>query len=144
MEFQGIPRNFNQFKWVNMSLCSLMMKVFKKDHCQLTYKPGSQDAITTKNEMIYNLLYLYVLRLKIRLDRHLFLRVRCLVVVRNWQFSFWILAILTRANCFDTDNWVYWCLCPNKSIIFAHHTVLQHIKLQKYWNNTKKRASQWK
>ena len=57
-----------------------MMKVFKKDHCQLTYKPGSQDAITTKNEMIYNLLYLYVLRLKIRLDRHLFLRVRCLVV----------------------------------------------------------------
>ena len=81
MEFQGIPRNFNQFKWVNMSLCSLMMKVFKKDHCQLTYKPGSQDAITTKNEMIYNLLYLYVLRLKIRLDRHLFLRVRCLVVI---------------------------------------------------------------
>ena len=57
-----------------------MMKVFKKDHCQLTYKPGSQDAITTKNEMIYNLLYLYVLRLKIRLDRHLFLLVRCLVV----------------------------------------------------------------
>ena len=35
---------------------------------------------TDKNEMIYNLLYLYVLRLKIRLDRHLFLRVRCLVV----------------------------------------------------------------
>ena len=58
-----------------------MMKVFKKDHCQLTYKPGSQDAITTKNEMIYNLLYLYVLRLKIRLDRHLFLLVRCLVVI---------------------------------------------------------------
>ena len=61
-----------------------MMKVFKKDHCQLTYKPGSQDAITTKNEMIYNLLYLYVLRLKIRLDRHLFLLVRCLVV---WESS---------------------------------------------------------
>ena len=43
---------------------------------------------TDKNEMIYNSLYLYVLRLKIRLDRHLFLRVRCLVVNDASVFKF--------------------------------------------------------
>ena len=63
----------------------------KKDHCQLTYRPGSQDAIATKNEMIYNLLYLYVLRKKIRLDRTLLLLIRCLVVilyVSRWQWQY--------------------------------------------------------
>ena len=57
------------------------------DHCQLTYRPGSQDAIATKNEMIYNLLYLYVLRKKIRLDRTLLLLIRCLVVTSRTRFT---------------------------------------------------------
>ena len=60
----------------------------KKDHCQLTYIPGSQDAFATKNEMIYNLLYLYVLRKKIRLDRTLLLLIRCLVVASNTWMHF--------------------------------------------------------
>ena len=52
----------------------------------LTYRPDSQDAIATKNEMIYNLQYLYVLRQKIRLDRTLVLLIRCLVVKSEYIF----------------------------------------------------------
>ena len=81
--FREIPWSSRGFQGISISLNELICPYVAwwwKDHCQLTYKPGSQDAITTKNERIYNLLYLYVLRLKIRLDRTLFLLIRCLVV----------------------------------------------------------------